>query len=100
MNPHLCSSVVPFRAERVASRSNVIHRSSGFLTEEPDPLGLLCRLAVFGYRLRVSSRHEDCGRRVGRDGEIPTEGAFLDFPITDEDRKSTRLNSSHEWISY
>src|SRR5207247_4977384 len=47
--------------------------------------------------------HEDIGRRAsyqrdGRDPRIENPGEYID--ARQADRKSTRLNSSHEWISY
>src|SRR5204863_8322094 len=51
------------------------------------------------FRSRVRVAEEACALELG---ELGTDGrgAPLDLPATGEDRKSTRLNSSHVEISY
>src|SRR5207247_5259132 len=39
-------------------------------------------------------------RAADEDAAVRAEEAIGDQPAADGDRKSTRLNSSHEWISY
>src|SRR5207247_7636234 len=46
---------------------------------------------------RVASRIREIQERHGPDAVAVYGGASL---TTEKDRKSTRLNSSHEWISY
>src|SRR5438105_11943460 len=52
----------------------------------------------------VARRHADELRRGGARVDLPEprvrHGAALGAPADLRDRKSTRLNSSHEWISY
>src|SRR5207247_5615929 len=65
----------------------------------------------------VVQHHDDAGiiggqpqrHRIGLDGALEgpghaqlasDDGALAAQPAPAEDRKSTRLNSSHEWISY
>src|SRR5207247_3830812 len=84
---------------------------------DPAALGVTHRLGhIECDRARLGVRHEparaedatetaDLAHEVGgRDGHIEVEPPALD-PLrellrADGDRKSTRLNSSHEWISY
>src|SRR5947208_13322993 len=65
------------------------------------------RSTLFPYTTLFRSQHDAQPRTVGLEWELPVifdETEFLEFdgelPLKTKDRKSTRLNSSHQIISY
>src|SRR5207247_9228346 len=59
---------------------------------EAIPQCLPCGIIAVHQGQRIEPPRADLGRQGGRVDEMPA--------AIDQDRKSTRLNSSHEWISY
>src|SRR5438105_8972433 len=83
----MCMSIVLIFSQDVNVR--VLH---SFPTRRSSDL--LCLSQERGFQDRVRSRTSgDHGMTIA-----PGEVAVYDYALTD--RKSTRLNSSHEWISY
>src|SRR5206468_10652374 len=74
----------------------VRYREDGVLKETvPPPRGMLNSIIS---RIKIISNLDIAERRVPQDGkfQVKFEGRQVDF----RDRKSTRLNSSHDQISY
>src|SRR5207247_3111955 len=68
--------------------------------DDADILPVLIRLRPVDRLDRVQLRFPIFGVRLHQVGAGRTERAEHDGMRADADRKSTRLNSSHEWISY
>src|SRR6266849_10133032 len=77
------------------------HAVAAQLTIEDEDVDL--EALVGGFRRRVPVGDDDTAKGIGRgerhEGERVERGA-REERVDAEDRKSTRLNSSHEWISY
>src|SRR6266849_1033368 len=84
------------RVMAVLGALEAIHSGTTLLLEEGAGLaGYAGALVDTGLRLVLCERAWD---RAG--ASIGQPGSFQVDPALAEDRKSTRLNSSHEWISY
>src|SRR5207247_3278543 len=76
-----------------------------FLTDSFEPM--LSETRKYGLNLVIANQHLAQLKAMGRLGDRvqnaiphPSHGLELREMLIRKDRKSTRLNSSHEWISY